>query len=87
MLKVMKDLMGGAPSNSVNKKKMMILMKQLLHYQVALKSLYFGAFGCKTFQHPSFKTKSFLENKVTHEREREREREREQFLLGLVQWL
>jgi hypothetical protein len=83
----MKDLMGGAPSNSVNKKKMMILMKQLLHYQVALKSLYFGAFGCKTFQHPSFKTKSFLENKVTHEREREREREREQFLLGLVQWL
>jgi hypothetical protein len=62
------------------------LMKQLLHYQVALKSLYFGAFGCKTFQHPSFKTNSFLENEVTHERlrEREREREREQFCCLLV---
>jgi hypothetical protein len=32
--------------------------------------LYFGAFGCKTFQHPSFKTNSFLENKESHERER-----------------
>jgi hypothetical protein len=71
-LKVLKDLMGGAPSNSVNKKKMMILMKQLLRYQVALKSLYFGALGAKLFNtHHSKQTHS--SKTKSHMRERERE--------------
>jgi len=56
---VLKDLMGGAPSNSVSKRNMMILMKQLLHDQVALKSLYFGALGAKLFNiHHSKQTHS-----------------------------